>query len=181
MQRLPIGIDDFRELREGGYAYVDKTRLIYELIHTAKFIFLSRPRRFGKSLLTTTLRELFLGNAALFEGLWIADQIEWTPYSVILLNFNDLDYRTKSLADALAEEMDKQARLHGMTLDSAEYKGKFLGLIERLAERSKVVLLVDEYDKPITDLLENSEKVAEHIDTLKNFYAVLHYRTENVF
>lgn len=173
MQRLPIGIDDFRELREGGYAYVDKTRLIYELIHTAKFIFLSRPRRFGKSLLTTTLRELFLGNAALFEGLWIADQIEWTPYSVILLNFNDLDYRTKSLADALAEEMDKQARLHGMTLDSAEYKGKFLGLIERLAERSKVVLLVDGYDKPITDLLENSEKVAEHIDTLKNFYAVL--------
>ncbi len=173
MRKLPIGIDDFAELREGGYIYVDKTEQIYDLINTAKFIFLSRPRRFGKSVLTTTLRELFLGNQALFQGLWIADKIEWQPRPVILLNFNDLNYRTRSLAVALTEQMDKLAAGYGLTLKATEYKGKFLELIERLAEQAKVVLLVDEYDKPITDVLEDREQVAEHVETLKNFYAVL--------
>jgi hypothetical protein len=91
-QKLPIGIQSFKDLREEGYLYVDKTELIYKLMNTGKFLFLARPRRFGKSLLTTTLREIFRGNKALFQGLWIEDKIDWQPRPVILINFNDLNY-----------------------------------------------------------------------------------------
>ena len=94
MQRFPIGEQSFRNLREENKIYVDKTRQIYDLLHTGKFVFLARPRRFGKSLLTTTLQELFRGNQALFQDLWIEDKIDWQPHPVILLNFNDLDYLT---------------------------------------------------------------------------------------
>ena len=90
---------------------MDKTRQIYELLNTSKFVFLSRPRRFGKSLLTTTLREIFRGNRALFQGLWIEDQIDRQPRPVILINFNDLNYLEKSLATALDEIYGSHWRL----------------------------------------------------------------------
>lgn len=173
LPKLPIGIQSFIRLREDGYLYVDKTQHIHDLMDAGPFLFLARPRRFGKSLLITTLREIFQGNQALFQGLWIADQIDWQPRPVILINFNALNYRDKSLAQALAEHMDELARGHELTLTATDYKGKFRELIERLSGRGEVVLLVDEYDKPITDLLENDEKVQAHIDILKNFYAVL--------
>ena len=92
MQKLPIGIQSFNVLREENYTYVDKTEQIYRLMNTGKFVFLARPRRFGKSLLTTTLREIYRGNKALFQGLWIEDKIDWQPSPVILINFNDLNY-----------------------------------------------------------------------------------------
>ena len=92
MQKLPIGIQSFTVLREENYLYVDKTQQIYELMNVAKFVFLARPRRFGKSLLVTTLREIFGGNKALFHGLWIEDKIDWQPRPVILINFNDLNF-----------------------------------------------------------------------------------------
>lgn len=171
--KLPIGIQDFRTLREEGYIYVDKTEVIFRLIHTAKFVFLSRPRRFGKSLLTTTLAELFQGHRELFQGLWIEKEIDWLPHPVILINFNDLDYLEMSLGDALTAYMASLARRHGMVLESQGYKARFQELIERLSEQGKVVLLVDEYDKPITDRLENQQQVSEHVEVLKNFYSVL--------
>lgn len=173
MQRLPIGEQFFRNLREENRVYVDKTRQIYDLLNIGKFVFLSRPRRFGKSLLTTTLQELFRGNKALFQGLWIEDKIDWQPRPVILLNFNDLNYLEKSLAVALDEYMDRLATDHGLVLTAPDYKTKFQELITRLSQQEKVVLLVDEYDKAITDLLENDEKVKDHVATLKNFYSVL--------
>ncbi|MEZ4683307.1 MAG: AAA family ATPase [Caldilineaceae bacterium] len=173
MQRLPIGVQSFRNLREENNLYVDKTRQIYDLLHTGKFVFLSRPRRFGKSLLTTTLQELFRGDKALFAGLWIEDQIDWQPRPVILINFNDLNYLEFPLATALDEYMDRLALDHGVELTAPDYKTKFQELIARLSQQAKVVLLVDEYDKAITDLLENEEKVQEHVATLKNFYSVL--------
>lgn len=173
MQKLPIGEQSFKSLREENNVYVDKTRQIYDLLHTGKFVFLSRPRRFGKSLLTTTLQELFRGNKALFQGLWIEDQIDWQPRPVILINFNDLNYLEKSLATALDEYMDRLAADHGLALTAPDYKTKFQELIVRLSQEEKVVLLVDEYDKAITDLLENEEKVKDHVATLKNFYSVL--------
>jgi len=173
MQKLPIGEQSFRNLREENKVYVDKTRPIYTLLNTGKFVFLSRPRRFGKSLLTTTLQEIFRGNRAIFQGLWIEDQIDWQPRPVILINFNDLDYRSQSLADALANYMDELAMNHGLVLTSIHYKDKFRELIVLLSAHQKLALLVDEYDKAITDLLENDEKVQEHIATLKNFYSVL--------
>ena len=175
MQKLPIGIQSFNRLREQNYVYVDKTELIHRLYNTGEFIFLSRPRRFGKSLLTTTLREIFRGNQALFQGLWIEDKIDWQPRPVILINFNDLDYLEQSLSTALTRYMDKLATGYGLMLESADYKSKFQELIVSLAQQGqrKVVLLIDEYDKAITDLLENGEKVQEHVATLKNFYSVL--------
>ena len=173
MQRLPIGVQSFSRLREQNYLYVDKTEQIYRLLNLGEFVFLSRPRRFGKSLLTTTLQEIFRGNKALFKGLWIEEQIDWQPRPVILINFNDLDYRSQPLDSALTNYMDELAALHGVTLTTTHYKDKFRELIVQLSATQKVALLVDEYDKPITDLLENNEKVQEHIATLKNFYSVL--------
>ncbi len=92
MQKLPVGIQDFATLREEGYLYVDKTQQIHTLMETGKFIFLSRLRRFGKSLLVTTLQEIYHGNQDLFQGLWIEDKIDWQPRPVLLVNFNDLNY-----------------------------------------------------------------------------------------
>lgn len=173
MQTLPIGIQDFPQLRERNHIYVDKTQQIFDLLQAGAFVFLSRPRRFGKSLLTTTLKAIFQGKRALFQGLWIEDKIDWQPRPVILINFNDLNYRDMSLAEALDDHLDRLAGEYELALDSTDYKSKFLELIQRLSEHQKVVLLIDEYDKAITDLLENQEKVTEHVATLKNFYSVL--------
>ena len=173
MQKLPIGEQSFKNLREENNVDVDKTRQIYDLLHTGKFVFLSRPRRFGKSLLTTTLQELFRGNKARFQGLWIEDKIDWQPRPVILINFNDLNYLEKSLAIALDEYMDRLAAEHDVVLTAPDYKTKFQELITRLSQQAKVAILIDEYDKAITDLLENEEKVKDHVATLKNFYSVL--------
>lgn len=177
MQKLPIGEQYFARLRERNNLYVDKTELIYELMHVGTFVFLARPRRFGKSLLTTTLQEIFRGNQPLFQGLWIEDKIDWQPKPVLLLNFNAVSYRAQSLAQGLTDYLDELAAEHGVALTGSDYKEKFRTLIRRLREQSDdqrgVVLLIDEYDKPITDLLENEQKVQENIDTLKDFYAVL--------
>lgn len=173
MQKLPIGEQFFARLRERGNIYIDKTEQIYALMQAGPYVFLARPRRFGKSLLTTTLKEIYRGNRTLFQGLWIEDKLDWQSYPVILLNFNALNYREQSLAQALKKYMDDVAAEYGLTLAPEDHKGKFRELIERLGEQSKVALLIDEYDKPITDLLENEQKVKEHVDTLKDFYSVL--------
>ncbi|MEZ4860057.1 MAG: AAA family ATPase [Caldilineaceae bacterium] len=181
MQKLPIGEQEFALLRARNEIYVDKTHQIWELMNAGRFLFLSRPRRFGKSLLITTLEEIYRGNRALFQGLWIEDKIDWQPHPVIVINFNGMDYREQPLATALAHYLDTLAAQSKLTLHGQNYKEKFQELIVLLAQQgveqglgpSRVVLLVDEYDKPITDLLENEQKVQEHIDTLKNFYSVL--------
>ncbi len=173
MQKLPIGIQFFDSLREGNFLYVDKTEHIHRLINTGTFVFLSRPRRFGKSLLVSTLQHLFQGHKQLFQGLWIEDKIDWQPRPVLVINFNDLNYRSMSLDQALTQQMDLLASQHQLSLTATDYKGKFQELIIRLSEDQKIVLLIDEYDRAITDLLEDEQKVAEHIATLKNFYSVL--------
>lgn len=173
MQKLPIGEQYFARLRARDMLYVDKTEQIYDLMNAGTYLFLARPRRFGKSLLTTTLKELYRGNRALFQGLWIEDKIDWQPQPVILINFNGVSYRTQSLARGLTEHMDDLAEEYGFTLAAGDYKEKFRALIRRLATEQKVVLLIDEYDKPITDVLEYEDKVEEHVNTLKDFYSVL--------
>ena len=91
MQKLPIGEQYFARLRERNMLYVDKTEQIYDLMDAGTYLFLARPRRFGKSLLTTTLKEIYRGNRALFQGLWIEDKIDWQPRPVILINFRNED------------------------------------------------------------------------------------------
>lgn len=173
MQKLPIGEQFFDRLRENNFLYVDKTQQIYELMQVGSLVFLSRPRRFGKSLLTTTLQAIYQGKRELFQGLWIEDKVDWQPSPVILINFNDVSYRTQSLVQGLMGYLDELAHELGVTLDLGDPKKKFRELITRLAPRGKITLLIDEYDKPITHLLENAEKVQENVDTLKDFYSVL--------
>ncbi|TGO02773.1 hypothetical protein PN36_19445 [Candidatus Thiomargarita nelsonii] len=91
MKRLPLGVQTFSEIIQEGYLYVDKTQQIAELIQS-KYVFLSRPRRFGKSLLVSTLSEIFSGNQALFQGLYIYDKIEWQSHPIILIDFNSISY-----------------------------------------------------------------------------------------
>lgn len=173
MQTLPIGIQHFDVLRERGDIYVDKTRHIYDLMNAGAYLFLSRPRRFGKSLLVTTMREIFRGNRALFQGLWIEDKIDWEPRPVIVINFNDVNFKSMDLGDALNIYLDEVADELNMTLQSQDYKSKFRELIVELSSEKKVAILIDEYDKPITDLLGNQDAVNENVSVLKNFYSVL--------
>jgi hypothetical protein len=172
MQKLPIGIQDFRALREGGYLYIDKTELIYQLAKTGKYYFLSRPRRFGKSLLVSTLKALFSGEKDLFEGLWIEDKWDWEKKNpVIHLSFSQLDYKKDSLENALLAWLDKEAERHGLSLSGKTIKQKFTEFIPLLAEQGKVVFLVDEYDKPIIDFIESLEGVNENREVLRSLYS----------
>ncbi|MEO1448607.1 MAG: AAA family ATPase, partial [Bacteroidota bacterium] len=110
MQKLPIGIQDFRVLREGNYLYVDKTALLFQLISTSKYVFLARPRRFGKSLLVSTIRELFNASRSLFVGLDIETKYDWQQrYPVIQLSFASLGYQELGLQQALLTRLDEWA------------------------------------------------------------------------
>jgi hypothetical protein len=176
MKKLPIGLQDLPGLISDGYLFVDKTEQIHRLMQAGKYLFLSRPRRFGKSLLVSTLHEIFRGNKALFKGLWIEDKIDWAPYPVIRVDFNAIDYRVQSLEHALSRQMDDIASRHGLEIpEEWTSKDKFSHLIETLGSGDKkVVVLIDEYDKAITDFLgEDEERIPENVRTLKNFYSTL--------
>ncbi len=174
MRKYPIGLQDFRKIREGGYLYVDKTRLIHTLIESGSYYFLSRPRRFGKSLLLSTIKEIFSGDKELFKGLWIADNWNWEQkHPVIHLGLSRIDYQQFGLYEALSREMDKLAKEKGLQLESEGLKGKFEELIVKASRSGKVVILIDEYDKPIIDYLDDIPKVEENRAVFKSFYSVL--------
>lgn len=173
---MPVGLQTFRELVEEKYLYVDKTEEIYRLVnHDVKYCLLTRPRRFGKSLLVSTLGELFAGNKELFEGLWIYDKIEWNEYPVIGIDFTKVSYKTPELfEESLRRYIEDLARGFGESLDrEKDYKEAFLELIGKLSTRGRVVILVDEYDKPIIDHVENQEIARRNRDILREFYSVI--------
>ncbi|MCK4762764.1 MAG: AAA family ATPase [Candidatus Aminicenantes bacterium] len=175
MKNLPVGIQTFREMISRNYLYVDKTRDIYNLFATGgKFYFLSRPRRFGKSLLVSTLKEIFSGSRELFKGLWIYDKIEWESHPVIHIDFLGLNYKTKDeLNDTLNYLIDQNARTHKVDLREKGYDKRFRELIIKLSQDNKVVVLVDEYDKPIIDFVDKPGIASAHRDILKTFYSIL--------
>ncbi|MDX2305510.1 MAG: AAA family ATPase, partial [Microscillaceae bacterium] len=175
MKKLPIGLQDFKKLREGGFLYIDKTEVIYQMTQQAGYYFLSRPRRFGKSLLISTLAELFKGNQVLFEDLWIADQWDWSQtHPVLTMSFNQGTHRVVGLEAFLCEELKRQAKSYGIELADASYPSQFRELIELLSKRhGRVVVLIDEYDKPILDYLHDIPQAEANREILKNFYAVL--------
>ena len=173
MQNLPIGIQDFRKIRENDYLYVDKTELLYQLTLN-NYYFLSRPRRFGKSLLLSTLKELFSGSQELFKGLWIEDKWNWaTSHPVIHLKTSSIDYQRLGLYAALSKEMGEIATELSIVLKEIDLKDRFKELIKKAAKDKKVVILVDEYDKPIIDYLGDSDKIKENKAVLKEFYSVI--------
>jgi hypothetical protein len=175
MKKLPIGIQDFSKLRQGEFLYVDKTDLIYELTQGGGYYFLSRPRRFGKSLLLSTLSELFQGKKELFEGLWIYDQWDWQKTNpVIHLSFTNLGYKEIGLEKALSLRLDKVAASFGITLSEEANSLRFKELIEELHKSmGQVVVLIDEYDKPILDYLDDVPQAQAHREILKTFYSIL--------
>ena len=176
-RRLPIGIQTFREIREEGHYYVDKTEYARRLVEEGKHYFLSRPRRFGKSLFLDTLKELFEGNEPLFRGLAVHDRWDWSArHPVVRLSFAGGSFRDPSaLPRNVAEQLDRAERGAGLTPRYETISGRFRGLIEELAEQSgqRVAVLVDEYDKPILDALADEETARANRDVLRGLYGVV--------
>jgi hypothetical protein len=176
IQKYPVGIQDFSEIRTGGYVYVDKTPFIEALINQGKFYFLSRPRRFGKSLFVSALHYLFQGRKELFEGLYIEDKWDWSVTNpIIKISFSNIGHKTMGLEKAIHGSLDKTAKQYNIVFTHNEIDQKFKELIEILdAQYGKVVILIDEYDKPIIDYLgTNTDKAIENRDVLKGFYSIL--------
>lgn len=175
LQRLPVGIQTFSELRSRDCLYVDKTEAIRQLITMGKYFFLSRPRRFGKSLLLSTIKEIYQGNRTLFDGLWIADQWDWNKvHPVIHLSINKLDYHGLGLDAALQQALYECANQYQVELHNRTLKTLFAELLEKLAKQhGKVVLLIDEYDKPLIDYLDDIPQAKANQQVMKTFYSVL--------
>ncbi|MDO4181323.1 MAG: ATP-binding protein [Bacteroidales bacterium] len=173
----PIGIQNFDKLRQNGYLYIDKTELIYRLVKSGSYYFLSRPRRFGKSLLVSTLEAYFQGKRELFAGLAIEKlEKEWKEYPVLHLDLNiDKYQRADSLDVILNEALLSWEREYGKGEGEATLALRFKGVIRRACEKKgqRVVILVDEYDKPLLQAIGNKPLQEEFRGTLKAFYSVL--------
>ena len=175
--KYPIGIQNFEDLRRNGYKYVDKTNFVYKLADEGKYYFLSRPRRFGKSLFLSTLEAYFQGKKELFEGLAIYDlETEWKKYSIFHIDLNTANFREKdSLYNVLNDYLTGWEDKYGARDSEVTLPLRFKGVIARAAEKEGcgVVILIDEYDKPILQTLQAPELQAEHRAQLKAFYSVL--------
>ena len=175
--KYPIGIQNFGEVRTGGYAYVDKTAILYRLVDQGKYYFLSRPRRFGKSLFLSTLRAYFEGRRELFEGLAIAElEKEWKSYPVLFLDLNAEKYDEPGALDSLLNESLLQwEKVYGHESYEQTLSSRFRGIMRRAAQQTgrRVVILVDEYDKPLLQAIDNPAVQEDYRSTLKAFYGNL--------
>ena len=176
-KKLPIGIQTFREIRQSDYYYVDKTAFALRLVNEGKHYFLSRPRRFGKSLLLDTIKELFEGNEPLFHGLAVHDQWDWSvQYPVLRFSFGSGNFRQpEELVKSVAEQLTTlETQWHTKTLYETA-SGRFKELISHARQQTgqPVIILIDEYDKPILDALENPEIAQTNRDFLRGFYATI--------
>ena len=173
----PVGIQNFEKLRKEGYFYVDKTALIYRLVTTGSYYFLSRPRRFGKSLLISTLEAYFQGKRELFDGLAVASlEKEWKQHPVLHLDLNTQNYSSVSaLEDILNEALSGWEDMYGANDVEIGFARRFAGIIRRAAATTgeRVVILVDEYDKPLLQTIGNPELQEEYKKILKSFYGAL--------
>lgn len=173
----PIGIQNFEKIRKDGYFYIDKTALIYQLIKTGSYYFLSRPRRFGKSLLISTLEAYFLGKKELFEGLAMETlEKDWITYPVLHIDLNTAKYDTPDNLDSLLNDtLSKWEDIYGSAPSEVTFALRFKGIIGRACQQTgqRVAILVDEYDKPMLQAIGNDELQESFRDTLKAFYGVM--------
>lgn len=177
-RKYPIGIQTFKRIVEEGYLYVDKTDLVWQLAHYAKYIFLSRPRRFGKSLLTTTLESYFKGEEELFEGLKIMEyEKDWVSYPVIHLDLSTAKGQptVEALRDRLLFLLNNYTQLYGEDKGGITPGGMLQGLIRRAYEQtgSQVVVIIDEYDAPLLEVLHEDRALDKMRSVMQEFYAPL--------
>ena len=176
-KKLPIGIQTFEKIVQGSYCYVDKTHFVHQLFNGGTYYFLSRPRRFGKSLFLSTLKSAFEGRRELFQGLFLYDNWNWKQrHPVVQISFGSGVMRSvHDLEIRFSAMLDNHVRGHGLQLRQHDLRERFAELIQTLYESTgrRVVVLVDEYDKPILDNIENTEMAIALREELKNFYSVI--------
>ena len=174
MKKLPVGIQTFSKIIEGDYLYIDKTEIACSLIDSFQYVFLSRPRRFGKSLFLDTLKNIFEGNRELFRGLLIEEQWNWeVTYPVIKISFSGGVHSKADLEEDLLHILKSNEKRLGLTCeDKSKAQYFFAELIEKAYEKyhQKVVILIDEYDKPILDNIENIPEALLIRDGMRDFY-----------
>ena len=177
LKRLPVGIQTFEKIRENDMLYIDKTEYIWNMIHLSNYIFLSRPRRFGKSLLLSTLQAYYEGRKDLFKGLFIETvEKDWTEYPVLRLSMASGKHMEKEqleryLGNRLAEYEGK----YGITNPATDNNDRFTALIQAAYEKTgkKVVILIDEYDAPLLDVVHEKETLPVLRNVMRNFYSPL--------
>ena len=175
--KYPIGIQNFEKIRKDGFVYVDKTALIYQIVSEGSYYFLSRPRRFGKSLLLSTFEAYFQGKKELFEGLAISKlEKNWNAFPILHLDLNTEKYDSvTALENKLNLALSEWEGLYGNNPNERSLSTRFEGVIRRAAEHTgkQAVILVDEYDKPMLQAIGNNELQKEYRSTLKAFYGAL--------
>lgn len=175
--KYPIGIQDFGEVRRDGYVYVDKTALMHKLVSEGKYYFLSRPRRFGKSLFLSTLKAFFDGQKDLFEGLAVSHlEQEWVQYPILYLDLNSREYKDEASLEAeLNRHLEGWEKQYGDEYKNRAVEERFIHVINNVYEKTglRVVILVDEYDKPMLQSIGNDALQTAYRNKLKAFYSVL--------
>jgi hypothetical protein len=183
MKNLPVGIQSFEIIINENYAYVDKTELLYQMITKGRVYFISRPRRFGKSLLISTLDAIFQNKKNLFKDLWIGkSDYGWQEYPVIWLDMSSLNNKSsEQLERDIKTQLYKISQQYNIPLtDHTSLEIYFATLIENLSTINKVVVLIDEYDKPILDQINNPEIAIANREILKSFYGILKAQDANL-
>ena len=185
--KYPIGIQSFEKIITEGYLYIDKTQMIYDMVENGKIYFLSRPRRFGKSLLVSTLECYFQGRKELFKGLAIDNlETDWKQYAVFHLDFNGKDFtQAGQLEKTLIDFVESQEAIYGKAPFASTLGDRFIGVLRNAHEKTglRAVVLIDEYDKPLLDVLDSTLKTTDadgnerlledrHREILKGFYSV---------
>ena len=173
----PIGIQTFEQIIKGGYLYVDKTALVYDLVKSNKYVFLNRPRRFGKSLLVSTLEAYFQGRKELFEGLAISTiEKDWAQYPVFRFDLSGESYQhLQKLVSKIDSALSAYEKIYGNPPEGKSIADRFDRLIKkaRQVNNQEVVVLIDEYDKPLTDSLHDDSLHDDLRKELEGFYGVL--------
>ena len=183
MKKLPIGIHTFSKIMEGDYLYIDKTKEAYEILCSYQYVFLSRPRRFGKSLFLTTLQAIFEGKKELFKGLYIYDKYDFAPYPVIKIVFSGVMSTKESLNDVINRNLrNNEEDLQCEWNEQLSPTERFAALIKNASKKynKPVVILIDEYDKPILDNITDPAMRNYARDTLKGLYEHIKYNDEYV-